>query len=227
MGGARTARTGVLVTLLSGALLLLALTPAAALASWTGAQASIVDPHGTGVVPLLNVSVTNHAVNDAAAVTTVQFSEDGQDWYAVPYTGQPCAWVLGGESGHKILLVRFAAADGSLSPVVSAGITVDTAGPVTSAGSVTRGQRGPQRLPVRRPRRRLDARVRHHRGARTRGHAPLRARHDPHGERQGPLEAQAPAGVIPVARAGDGPRRLGAGPAGSRSVHDQVTRPPL
>jgi hypothetical protein len=142
MGGARTARTGVLVTLLGGALLLLALTPAAALASWTGAQASIVDPHGTGVVPLLNVSVTNHAVNDAAAVTTVQFSEDGQDWYAVPYTGQPCAWVLGGESGHKTLLVRFAAADGSVSPVVSTGITVDTAGPVTSAGSVRRASAG-------------------------------------------------------------------------------------
>jgi hypothetical protein len=142
MGGARTARTGVLVTLLAAAFLLLALTPAAALASWTGAQASIVDPHGTGVVPLLNVSVTNHAVNDAAAVTTVQFSEDGQDWYAVPYTGQPCAWVLGGESGHKTLLVRFAAADGSVSPVVSTGITVDTAGPVTSAGSVTHARAG-------------------------------------------------------------------------------------
>ena len=142
MGGARTARTGVLVTLLGGVLLLLALTPAVALASWTSARASIVDPHGTGVVPLLNVSVTNHAVNDASAVTTVQFSEDGQDWYAVPYTGEPCAWVLGGESGHKTLLVRFAAADGSVSPVVSTGITVDTAGPVTSAGSVTHASAG-------------------------------------------------------------------------------------
>ncbi len=143
MGGARTARTGVLVTLLVGVLVVLALTPAVALASWTGVQASIVDPHGTGVVPLLNVSVTNHAVNDAAAVTTVQFSEDGgQHWYAVPYTGRPCAWVLAGESGHKTLLVRFAAADDSVSPVVTTGITVDTAGPVTSARSVTRARAG-------------------------------------------------------------------------------------
>ena len=138
MGGARKARTGVLVSLLVGVLLVLALTPAVALASWTGARASIVDPRGTGVVPLLNVSVINHAVNDAAAVTTVQFSEDGQDWYAVPYTGQPCAWVLGGESGHKTLLVRFGAADRSVSPVVTTAIRVDAAGPVTSARSVTR-----------------------------------------------------------------------------------------
>jgi len=142
MGGARTARTGVLVTLLVGVLVALALTPAVALASWTGAQASIVDPRGTGVVPLLNVSVTNHAVSDSAAVTTVQFSEDGLDWYAVPYTGEPCSWVLGGESGHKTLLVRFAAADGSVSPVVTTGIRVDTAGPVTSARSVTRASAG-------------------------------------------------------------------------------------
>ncbi len=142
MDGARTARTGVLVTLLSGVLLLLALTPAVALASWTGVRASIVDPRGTGVVPLLNVSVVNHAVDDAVAVTTVQFSEDGQDWYAVPYTGRPCAWVLGGEAGRKTLLVRFAAADGSVSPVVSTGIAVDTAGPVTRARSVTRASAG-------------------------------------------------------------------------------------
>ena len=227
MGGARTARTGVLVTLLGGVLLALALTPAVALASWTGAQASIVDPHGTGVVPLLNVSVTNHAVNDSAAVTTVQFSEDGLDWYAVPYTGEPCSWVLGGESGHKTLLVRFGAADRTVSPVVSTGITVDTAGPVTSARSVTRASAGRSafRFVVR------DAgstRVSAAIVVRGRGdHAPLRARHDPHGERQGSLEAQAPVGVVPLARGGDGPRRLGAGPAGSRSVHDQVTRPPL
>jgi hypothetical protein len=143
MGDVRAARTGVLVTLLGGVLLLLGLAPAVALASWTGVQASIVDPHGTGVVPLLNVSVANHAVNDAAAVTTVQFSEDdGQNWYAEPYTGEPCTWVLGGESGHKTLLVRFAAADGSVSRVVSTGITVDTAGPVTSARSVTRVSAG-------------------------------------------------------------------------------------
>ena len=76
MGGARTARTGVLVALLAGVLLLLALTPAAALAAWTGAEARIVDPLGTGVVPLLNVSVTNRAGNDAATVTSVQLSDD-------------------------------------------------------------------------------------------------------------------------------------------------------
>ena len=142
MGGARTARMGVLVTLLGGILLLLALTPAVALAAWTGAEATIVDPQGTGVVPLLNVSVANHASNDSSFVTTVQFSEDGQDWYAVPYTGEPCDWVLGGMSGHKTLQVRFGAQDGSVSPVVQTGITVDTAGPVTAAGSVTRAGAG-------------------------------------------------------------------------------------
>ena len=142
MGGARTARTGVLVALLGGALLLLASTPGVALAAWTGAHATIVDPHGTGVVPLLNVSVSNHATNDSSVVTTVQFSEDGQDWYAVPYTGEPCDWVLGGESGHKTLQVRFGAQDGTFSPVVRTGISVDTSGPVTAAGSVTRASAG-------------------------------------------------------------------------------------
>jgi hypothetical protein len=38
--------------------------------------------------------------------------------------------------------VRFGAADGSVSPVFSTGITVDTAGPVTSARSVTRAGAG-------------------------------------------------------------------------------------
>lgn len=137
MGGARTARTGVLVALLAGVLFLLALTPAAALAAWTGVEARIVDPLGTGVVPLLNVSVTNHATNDAAAVISVQLSDDGQDWYAMPYTGEPCDWVLGGESGAKTLLVRFGASDGSVSPVTSSSIVVDTAGPVTVADSVS------------------------------------------------------------------------------------------
>ena len=94
------------------------------------------------MVPLLNVSVANHATNDSSLVTTVQFSEDGQDWYAVPYTGEPCDWVLGGESGHKTLQVRFGAQDGSVSPVVRTGITVDTAGPVTAAASVTRATAG-------------------------------------------------------------------------------------
>ena len=142
MGGARTTRTGVLVALLAGVLLLLALTPAAALAAWTGAEARIVDPLGTGVVPLLNVSVTNHAGNDAAAVTSVQLSDDGQDWYAMPYTGEPYDWVLAGESGAKTLLVRFGASDGSVSPVISASIVVDTAGPVTAARSVSGASAG-------------------------------------------------------------------------------------
>lgn len=142
MGGARTARTGVLVALLGGVLLLLVLSPGVALAAWSGAQATIADPHGTGVVPLLNVSVANHATNDSSVVTTVQLSEDGQDWYAAPYTGEPCDWVLGGESGHKTLLVRFGAQDGTFSPVVRTAITVDTAGPVTAAGSVTRASAG-------------------------------------------------------------------------------------
>jgi hypothetical protein len=142
MGGARRARTGVLVALSAGVLLLLALTPAAALAAWTGAEARIADPLGTGVVPLLNVSVINHASNDAAAVTSLQLSDDGQDWYAVPYTGEPCDWVLGGESGAKTLLVRFGASDGTVSPVISSSIVVDTAGPVTAAQSVSGASAG-------------------------------------------------------------------------------------
>ena len=142
MGCARATRTGVLVSLVAGVLLLLALAPASALAAWTGAQARIVDPLGTGVVPLLNVSVANHATNDSSPVTTVQVSDDGMAWYAMPYTGEPCDWVLGGESGHKRLAVRFGAADGSVSPVVTATIGVDTAGPVTLARSATRAGAG-------------------------------------------------------------------------------------
>ena len=135
MGGARTARAGALLALLTGAVLLFALIPASAFAAWSGVQASIADPLGTGVVPLLNVKVANHATNDASAVTTVQFSDDGQSWYAVAYTGQPADWVLGGESGHKDLLVRFGSADGGVSPGVTASIDVDTTGPVTVARS--------------------------------------------------------------------------------------------
>ena len=142
MGGARTARTGVLFALLAGVLLMLALAPASALAAWTGAEARIADPLRTGVVPLLNVSVINRASNDAAAVTSVQLSDDGQDWYAMPYTGAPCDWVLGGESGAKTLLVRFGASDGSVSPVISASIVVDTAGPMTAAQSVSGASTG-------------------------------------------------------------------------------------
>jgi hypothetical protein len=122
---------------IGGALLMIAVSPASALAAWTDAQASIVDPLGTGVVPFLNVSVANHAANDASAVTIVQFSDDGQAWYTQPYTGRACDWVLAGESGHKELYVRFGAADGSVSPVVTAMIDVDTAGPVTRVRSAT------------------------------------------------------------------------------------------
>ena len=142
MSGARTARAGVLLALLTGALLLIALIPASAFAAWNDVQASIVDPLGTGVVPLLNVEVANHAANDASPVTSVQFSDDGQSWYAVAYTGQPADWVLGGASGHKDLLVRFGSADGGVSPVVTASIDVDTTGPVTVARSARRASGG-------------------------------------------------------------------------------------
>jgi hypothetical protein len=142
MSGARTARAGALLALLTGALLLFALIPTSALAAWGDVQASIADPLGTGVVPLLNVTVANHAANDASPVTTLQFSDDGQSWYAVAYTGQPADWVLGGESGHKDLLVRFGSADGGVSPVVTASIDVDTTGPVTVARSARRATGG-------------------------------------------------------------------------------------
>ena len=135
MNGVRTTKATALLVLLAGALFVIALTPASALAAWTDARAGIVDPLGTGVVPFLNVAVTNHASNDTAYVTSVQFSDDGQCWYAEPYTGQSCDWVLGGESGHKELFVRFGASDGSVSPVVTSTIDVDTAGPVTLARS--------------------------------------------------------------------------------------------
>ena len=142
MSGARTTRVGALLALLTGALLLFALIPGSAFATWSDVQASVADPLGTGVVPLLNVKVVNHAANDASPVTTVQFSDDGQAWYAVAYTGQPADWVLGGESGHKDLLVRFGSADGGVSPVVTASIDVDTAGPVTVARSARRAAGG-------------------------------------------------------------------------------------
>ncbi len=87
MNGVRTTKATALLVLLVGALLVIALTPASALAAWTDAQARIVDPLGTGVVPFLNVGVSNHASNDSSHVTTVQFSDDGQSWYAEPYTG--------------------------------------------------------------------------------------------------------------------------------------------
>ncbi len=142
MSGAGTARVGALLALLTGALLVFGLTPASAFAAWGDVQASVADPLGTGVVPFLNVEVANHATNDASPVTTVQFSDDGRSWYAAAYTGQPTDWVLGGESGHKDLLVRFGSADGDVSPVVTASIDVDTAGPVTVARSARRASGG-------------------------------------------------------------------------------------
>jgi hypothetical protein len=142
MGVARTTRPRVLVALVAGVLLMLALAPASALAAWTSADARIMDPLGTGVVPLLNVRVANHATNDTSPVTSVQFSDDGLEWYALPYTGEPCDWVLGGDTGPKSLAVRFGAADGSVSPVVTATIAVDTSGPVTLARSAARASAG-------------------------------------------------------------------------------------
>lgn len=133
MQGTGAAKAGVLLALVASAFLFIVMTPPAAQAAWVSAGARIVDPYKTGYVSLLNVRVVNQAVNDSAAVTEVQFSDDGVDWLAAPYTGQAQDWVLGGESGAKILYVRFSAADGSLSPVVTTGITVDTRGPRTTA----------------------------------------------------------------------------------------------
>lgn len=133
MSGVRTTRTTVLLAVMTGALCLFAFLPSIALAAWTETSVAIDDPLGTGVVPFLNVSVTNHASNDTSCVTTIQFSDDGESWYAEPYTGQPCQWVLGGESGHKLLYARFGAADGSVSPVMTAAVDVDTADPITRA----------------------------------------------------------------------------------------------
>jgi hypothetical protein len=133
MRGTRATRAGVPLALLLGALLVIAMAPSAAHAAWRSADARIIDPNGTGYVGLLNVNVANQAVNDSAAVTEVQFSDDGVDWLGAAYTGRAQDWVLAGESGATILYVRFAAADGSLSPVVEARITVDTQGPHTRA----------------------------------------------------------------------------------------------
>jgi len=142
MQGIGATRAGVLLALLVGALLLIVMTPSAARAAWKGAEARIVDPNGTGYVSLLNVRVANQAVNDSAAVTEVQFSDDGVDWLGAPYTGQAQDWVLAGESGAKTLYVRFAAVDGSLSPVVETRITVDTQGPRTRALRAVRAAAG-------------------------------------------------------------------------------------
>jgi hypothetical protein len=131
--GFRPARVVALWLLVIGPLLLGAMAPAVALAEWSRLEAHIQGAGGSGFVGLLNVSVTNHAENDAAAVTEVQFSDDGIAWYAMPYTGEAEDWVLAGESGPKSLAVRFVAADGNVSPVLRTAVTVDTRGPRTRA----------------------------------------------------------------------------------------------
>jgi hypothetical protein len=133
MLGVKATRVTVLLALFVGTALLIVMAPASAHATWTSADAHIADPNGTGYVSLLNVTVVNHALNDSATVTDVQLSDDGVSWYSMPYTGAPQDWVLYGDSGAKTLYVRFAAADGTLSPVVETHITVDTEGPVTRA----------------------------------------------------------------------------------------------
>lgn len=141
---ARTAaiRAAAVAAVTTAALAILAVAPANAWAAWTSAEARIVDPLGNGVVPLLNVSVANHAVNDTSPVTTVQFSDDGREWYLVPYTGQPCDWVLTGGDGRKTLAVRFGAADGSVSETITPSIRVDTTGPVALARSAASASAG-------------------------------------------------------------------------------------
>lgn len=126
-------RTAVLLALLIGTVLLLVLAPTAAHAAWLKSDARIIDPYGTGYVGLLNVRVVGEAVSDTTAVTGMQFSDDGVYWDAVPYTGAPQPWVLYGESGAKTLYVRFAGADGTLSPVTETHIAVDTVPPRTAA----------------------------------------------------------------------------------------------
>lgn len=135
-------RAMVLLAMVSGVLLMIVMAPAAAHAAWKTTDAHITDPNGTGYVSLLNVSVVNQAVNDSAAVTEVQLSDDGLDWYPMVYTGAPQNWVLAGVSGAKTLYVRFAAADGTLSPVIATHINVDTQGPVTRALGAVRSVEG-------------------------------------------------------------------------------------
>jgi hypothetical protein len=137
-----TTRTGVLLALLVGILALAAVTPAVAVAEWKSAAASIVDPSGTGYVPLLNVRVANHAVNDTSPVTRAEFSDDAVSWYTLPYTGEPCDWVLAGGSGAKTLWVRFVAADDTVSPIVRADVRVDAGGPTTTARTAAAGAGG-------------------------------------------------------------------------------------
>jgi hypothetical protein len=147
MTGVRTRRLMVLLALFLGTALLIVMAPPAAHAAWTSATAHILDPNGTGYVSVLNVKVANSASNDTSTVTEVQFSDDGSEWYGVPYTATPQDWVLYGEAGLKTLYVRFAAADGTVSPTVETKITVDTEGPWTRAVRAARtGRRGCERF---------------------------------------------------------------------------------
>jgi len=133
-----TYAASLLVLLLCAA----ALLPAMARADWVSTDAHVVDTYGTGYVNLLNVQVAAVAANDSTPVTTVEFSDDGEQWSCAPYTGAPLPWVLSGESGPKTLFVRFAAQDGSLSAPLQAAINVDTVPPRTAALNAVRCRRG-------------------------------------------------------------------------------------
>ena len=146
----------------------------------------------------------------------------GRDWYALPYTGEPCDWVLGGEAGHKTLAVRFGAADGSVSPVVTASIDVDTAGPVTLARSVAPAGAGRTafRFVVRdagSPRVTASIVVRGNGIARRFALGSVRT-----GSRAGARQAAPACRQLPLARGGDRPRRVGAGAADGRHARHQV-----
>jgi len=153
LGHGGTSSRGVKVGLVALTWLAVALLAAAlaapAEAAWQQVSAAVVDPDGNGYVPLLNVRVAAQAVNDSAAVTAVELSDDGDLWLAVPYTGRPVDWVLAGGDGPATVLVRFVAADGSVSPVVVAGATVDTRGPWTAAERATVASDGRVRLTFR------------------------------------------------------------------------------
>ena len=211
---------GVLVALLAGILLLLALPPASPgrLDRRAGGHRRSV---GTGVVPLLNVSVANHATNDSIHVTTVQFSDDGRTGTRCRTPASRATGCSAASPATRRWLVRFGAADGSVSPIVKAAIDVDTAGPVDAGrGPVTRAGAGRHGFPVRGPRRRLAAAsppaivVRGQRRS-TRRSALGNVRT---GSRAGAREAQASVRRLPLARRGHRPRRMGAGAADGRHV---------
>jgi hypothetical protein len=137
-----TRRTAIIFALLAFIALTAALLPAVARADWLRADAHVSDPFGTGYVNLLNVQVDAVAENDSTPVTDVLFSDDGDQWSSVPYSGASLPWVLSGEWGAKTLFVRFAGQDGSLSPIVQAAINVDTVPPRTVATNAVHCRRG-------------------------------------------------------------------------------------